>query len=1148
MTDKPGNSCIEILSGAEKPLYEEQRYAAWRAAEAEESFYREDLLRVLMLGRFKAGKSSLINALVEKEVAAVDALEKTAWIARYWPALEAFCDVHFRDGGCQRMKSEDFLEKTRSDEWSGEELSKIRRIDVGFISDRVNFGIIDTPGFGSSNEDNEKLAMEAVKDADLILYVADINKIGNQRESAIIDTIRASGVPMICVANKYDGDIAHHKLPDEAREMIARYSGFQLEDIYLMSVKGYGKKKKDAIDLMEQLRERIASAGVLSGKLREQAKKANDERVKLEKQRLLLQAYIEILSVERGRTQLESNYVYNQKLIDSELRMHVSKFVKSTMYEGYKDQILLAMNNEQKTSASGGKNPDYAKAIENVLPRGYMDDYWEKIKEEACRKCKELWETQNKSEKDENEQISAELAQSGIRISFAVDDLSAFTDTQVDAEISSKVINSSFKAAGFTAFWASVFGVSLSGAFLLGAPIALFGLWLAGQMKSGKEAGTKHTMDEILKSGIDQFADMTARYAVNGLAKNEKAILQKRLEMFDQSAAKRLPPSMDITETKDLIDKEIKTTETGGADSADIKLLKLSANNIKKEIRQLKESIKNDTKKADGAAFTEGSDNLSALLDELNSLIGLDSVKENVRSLINSVRMQKQKESAGIKTGTKSYHMVFTGNPGTGKTVVARLIGKIYKELGILEKGTFVEAARVDLVGQYVGHTADKTMKVCESALGGVLFIDEAYTLAGRGEGDFGQEAIDTLLKYMEDHRDSIVVIIAGYPRQIRQFLESNPGLKSRFSNSIDFPDYKPAELTAIFEKFCVDNGYSLDRECREAASKYLERAYKVRDENFANGRMVRNFYEQTVLRQETRLSKIANASQAELSMIITEDLGLVQETEGNDATDYLEQLDRMIGLTEVKARIRELVSYVQVSKLREEQGIDEGRISLHMVFAGNPGTGKTEVARLIAKIYHQIGVLPTEKIVETDRASLVGQYVGHTAAKTLEICKDALGGVLFIDEAYSLTTKYERDFGPEAIDTLLKFMEDKRDRIVVIAAGYTDRMNEFLDSNPGLRSRFNTIIEFPDYSAEEMEQIFRKFCEENTYVATGECMEKVRNKIEYMCANKGADFANARAVRNMFEEIVRKQKMRVSLLAQPTYEELITLEAEDLV
>jgi AAA+ superfamily predicted ATPase len=267
-------------------------------------------------------------------------------------------------------------------------------------------------------------------------------------------------------------------------------------------------------------------------------------------------------------------------------------------------------------------------------------------------------------------------------------------------------------------------------------------------------------------------------------------------------------------------------------------------------------------------------ENVDKLMEDLNALIGLERVKKDIAGIVDLIRVQKMREAKGMKTADISKHMVFYGNPGTGKTTVARLLGKIFQGLGVLKGGQLVEVDRGGLVCGYVGQTAIKTQEVIDKAMDGVLFIDEAYTLnVGKGENDFGQEAVDTLLKAMEDNRDRMIVIVAGYEEPMDEFLDSNPGLKSRFNKYIRFDDYSPEQLIKILEGMCSGKDYKLSPEARTAAIEYFDNCLKTQEENFANAREVRNFLEKAITNHATRVVGIKNPTEEDLCTILAEDV-----------------------------------------------------------------------------------------------------------------------------------------------------------------------------------------------------------------------------------------------------------------------------------
>ena len=265
------------------------------------------------------------------------------------------------------------------------------------------------------------------------------------------------------------------------------------------------------------------------------------------------------------------------------------------------------------------------------------------------------------------------------------------------------------------------------------------------------------------------------------------------------------------------------------------------------------------------------------------------------------------------------------------------------------------------------------------------------------------------------------------------------------------------------------------------------------------------------------------------------------------DFDQLMEQLNELVGLDEVKKDVKNLVNLVKVRKLRQENGLPVPPMSLHMVFMGNPGTGKTTIARLVSGLYAAIGVLSKGQLVEVDRSGLVAGYVGQTALKTQEVIKSALGGVLFIDEAYSLSSGGENDFGREAIETILKAMEDNRDDLIVIVAGYTGPMQEFLDSNPGLESRFNKYFHFPDYNGEQLMAIFRSQCSKNSYTLSEEAEKYALDMFARLYENRDDNFGNGRDVRNCFEDMIVRQSNRVAMMEAPTKEDLMTVLPEDL-
>ncbi len=520
-------------------------------------------------------------------------------------------------------------------------------------------------------------------------------------------------------------------------------------------------------------------------------------------------------------------------------------------------------------------------------------------------------------------------------------------------------------------------------------------------------------------------------------------------------------------------------------------------------------------------------------LERLEAMIGLASVKDAVRRRMRSLAVEEERASQGLTTQPPRLHMVFKGNPGTGKTTVARLIGEIYRDLGLLRRGHVREVGGRDLVAGYVGQTATRTNEIIDEALDGVLFIDEAYTLSQGGENDFGQEAISTLLKRMEDERDRLAVIVAGYPVQMEEFINSNPGLQRRFATEIVFEDYTPAELLAIFQQRVSQVQCSIIPELSAALTHLFTQMYEQRDQNFGNAGLVENLFNQMdELRSQRVIEQNLDPVREPFQVA---DLPPQYQQQGRKDEDNLQQLlqelDTTIGLHTVKQAIGEIVDNQLANQRLKVAGMpsaDETQ-TRHMLFTGNPGTGKTTVARLVGRIFKALGLLRKGQFVEVDRRNLVAGYVGQTAEKTAKAIESALDGVLFIDEAYALSrSESGNDFGREAIDTLVPMMENYRDRLVVILAGYSHEMAQFIDANSGIASRVAYKIEFPDYNCEELYLIFVSMCQGDGRNFPLEVSASLRKVFIAMYQNRGYNFGNGREVRNLYEQMVKRLKSRI--------------------
>ena len=561
----------------------------------------------------------------------------------------------------------------------------------------------------------------------------------------------------------------------------------------------------------------------------------------------------------------------------------------------------------------------------------------------------------------------------------------------------------------------------------------------------------------------------------------------------------------------------------------------------------------NNASSAAGSASpaTNAVESVEEVLAELDSLVGLEEVKSEVRKIVNLAKVNEARRAQGLKVPPMTYHMVFTGNPGTGKTTVARIVARAFRALGIAKTGQLVETDRSGLVGRYEGETAVKTNAKIDEAIGGILFVDEAYQLVSGENDDYGKEAIATLLKRMEDDRDRLIVIAAGYTDEMRDFLDANSGLRSRFPRMIEFADYTAPELAAIFRSMAKKNEFALAPDLDAGLDAAIAKLTAKRDRTFGNARFVRQLFEDATARQATRLAESGELDAEALKTLALADLSSGERKEDIRAPkieDVLAELDSLVGLQPVKDEVRRLVATVRANKLRAEKGLENNvTMSYNFVFTGNPGTGKTTVARILGKAFRALGVLERANFVETDRSGLVAKYEGQTAAKTNKLIDSAAGGILFIDEAYQLNQGENDQYGAEAVATLLKRMEDARGSMVVIIAGYKEEMKRFMAINSGLESRFNRTVEFPDYSAKELAEVYRSMARKAKYRLSDDTERWLLPYISMLTEKRDKNFGNARWARNLFEKSVERQSLRVTELPDPSAEELVTIRLKDL-
>lgn len=527
--------------------------------------------------------------------------------------------------------------------------------------------------------------------------------------------------------------------------------------------------------------------------------------------------------------------------------------------------------------------------------------------------------------------------------------------------------------------------------------------------------------------------------------------------------------------------------------------------------------------------------------EQLGELVGMEAVKKKLLSFdvakedkvkkMNTLRASRLCPDSEERFGeAEMLHFVLTGNPGTGKTTVAKLIGQLFYEMGYLRTGHVVETERSGLVGEHIGETAVKTRRKVEEALGGVLFIDEAYTLKRSRDtgGDFGQEAIDTLVKLMDQYKGRFIVVAAGYEKEMAVFIDANPGLSRRFPHRLKIDDYGPEEMLKLLLHHIGKRGGVVSEDLASRLPDFCDNWVARAGDNWGNAGEAVNLADELVRNwKNDDAHKVLSRDGKERMLFeaghIPEGLSDCLRPVSERKKEAFLHLDSLIGFRTVKRKLEELLRLGQTAR---EQGMEDllEDLNLHWVLRGNPGTGKTTVAKLIGQVYKEMGLLPKGHTVKVTRADLVAGYVGQTAPKTLRCIERAIGGVLFIDEAYMLSGgQGGNDFGQEAIDTLLEQMSARNGEFAVVTAGYPEEMEQFLDSNPGFRSRFDQDFMLEDYTPAQLRQIFETKCAEHNFRIEESLSEVLEELFEEMKQSRRGRWANGREAENL-ERALRRQ------------------------
>lgn len=526
----------------------------------------------------------------------------------------------------------------------------------------------------------------------------------------------------------------------------------------------------------------------------------------------------------------------------------------------------------------------------------------------------------------------------------------------------------------------------------------------------------------------------------------------------------------------------------------------------------------------------------------LDGLIGLDHVKEHIRNIIMRIEMNKCLVEKGLPERHFSMHMTFVGAPGTGKTEVARLYAEILKDKGVLSEGRLITVS---------GGGGFKVKETFEKAKGSVLFIDEAYGLLNHSG------MITELIAQMENNRADTVVILAGYEGHMNALIASNPGFRSRIGFTIKFPDYSCDELRSIFTYMCEGQQLILSAGVEEAVRDIVERGGRRADHG--NARFVRKLFEDSVGGQQVRLAKQmkedpdALVSLEDLRTLTVKDVEQAKSSLGlkeDDGMTAREKLDGLIGLEPIKKLVNARMDFARVQKVKRDADLKVPFIPMHMAFKGNPGTGKTEVARLIGRILHEEGVLSVGEFFECSKKDLVFAGSGMSSEAVATLFQAARGSVIFIDEAYTLLEPHKGGSGDEAITAILDQMEKLRDEVVVIFAGYTKEIEDLLDSNPGFASRVKAQLEFPDYTVDELVSILHHMVEDQGFKLAEGVDDKVSKIVERAMGEDG--FGNARFIRSLLEDAQVAQSVRLAsgkkALEGLSVDELTLLLPEDFV
>lgn len=550
---------------------------------------------------------------------------------------------------------------------------------------------------------------------------------------------------------------------------------------------------------------------------------------------------------------------------------------------------------------------------------------------------------------------------------------------------------------------------------------------------------------------------------------------------------------------------------------------------------------------------------LQLILEELNGYVGLKNLKHSLSEFITYINFVQERKKQGIDVKENlTAHCIFLGNPGTGKTSIARILGRFFKSVGLLENGHVVEVDRSTLVGEYIGETAQKTEKVIKQALGGILFIDEAYTLKRDTNGnDFGQEAIDIILKRMEDFNGKFFVIAAGYPELMQNFLNSNPGLKSRFTHLFLFDDFSANELVEIYKLFSSREKFIITPEAEELLTNKLKLIYENDKNNLGNARFVRNLFNETKVQLSKRYHSLKYDERnfyASSTIIIDDILSAFNNYEKHSKgfvfnddklNKYLNELNNLVGLEDVKKTFSKLLASIKVEQLKKERAISSLPKNLNSIFICEPGAGTSTVARLFGKVFKELSLIESGQLVEIDSSYFYGLNKIDSYLTLDKIFQDSIGKIIVVNDSV-ITLKAKSDFSDSLLQYFLKKLYLYRDKVVAVLTGNQDEFEDLFESVPVIENQFPNIYNFGHYSTRQLLEIALNICQKKNYQLEEGAWQQMLDLLAKLRSDKNKNFYNARTIKEILNKAIANQEERIISLKHPKDADLMTITYED--